>query len=90
MDHLALYLPTLIPFGHPIVNQTGLAGTFDLSLQFTPEQGMASTSAADAQPDSPGTTAFEGLKEQLWLTLKPIRAPLRVPVIDRVEQPSPN
>lgn len=90
MDHLALYLPTLIPFGRPIVNQTGLSGTFDLSLQFTPEQGMASTSAADAQLDSQGTTAFEALKEQLGLTLKPTKAPLRVPVIERVEQPSPN
>lgn len=90
MDHLALYLPTLIPFGRPIVNQTRLSGTFDLSLQFTPEQGMVPTSAADAQPDSQGTTAFEALKEQLGLTLKPIKAPLRVLVIDRVEQPSPN
>jgi bla regulator protein blaR1 len=90
MDHLALYLPTLIPFGRPIVNQTGLVGTFDLSLHFTPEQGIASTSPTDAQSDSQGTTAFEALKEQLGLTLKPIKAPLQILVIDHVEQPSPN
>jgi len=88
MDHLALYLPSLIPFGRPIVNQTGLAGAFDLSLQFTPEQGIASI--ADAQADSQGTTAFEALKEQLGLTLKPIKAPLQILVIDHVEEPSPN
>jgi uncharacterized protein (TIGR03435 family) len=90
MDHLALYLPTLIPFGRPIVNQTRLAGTFDLSLQFTPDQGVAPASAADAQSDSQGASAFEALKEQFGLTLKPIKAPLRVLVIDHVEQPSPN
>lgn len=90
MDHLALYLSTLIPFGRPIVNRTGLAGTFDLSLQFTPEQGLASTSAADTQDAQQGMTAFAALKEQFRLTLKPIKAPLPVLVIDHVEQPSPN
>jgi uncharacterized protein (TIGR03435 family) len=90
LDHLALYLPTLIPFGRPIVNQTGLTGTFDLSLQFTPEQGMAPVASTEGPSDPQGATAFEALKEQLGLTLKPIKAPLQVPVVDRVEQPSPN
>jgi bla regulator protein blaR1 len=88
MDHLAAYLPTLIRFGRPIVNRTGLDGAFDLSLQFTPERSIAS--AADTQPDAPGTTAFEALKEQLGLTLKPIKASLQVLVVDHVEQPTPN
>ena len=90
LDHLALYLPTLIPFGRPIINRTGLTGTFDLSLQFTPEQGMASTAAPASQTDSQGTTAFEALKEQLGLTLKPTKAPVQTLVIDHVEQPTPN
>jgi bla regulator protein blaR1 len=90
MDHVALYLSDLIPFGRPIVNQTGLAGTFDLSLQFTPERGFASASAANTQPDSPGETAFEALKEQLGLTLRPTKAPIETLIIDHVERPSPN
>jgi bla regulator protein blaR1 len=89
MDHLALYLPTLIHFGRSIVNQTGLDGGYDLSLQFTPERGITATTDAD-NPDSQGTTAFEALKEQLGLTLKPIKAQLQVLVVDHVEQPSPN
>jgi uncharacterized protein (TIGR03435 family) len=90
MDHLAQYLPTLIPFGRPIVDRTGLAGGFDLSLQFAPEPNGASTADTAAQSNLEGPTAFEALKEQLGLTLKPTRVPLQVLVIDHVEQPSPN
>ena len=90
MNHLAQYLPTLIPFGRPIVDRTGLPGSFDFSLEFTPEQVIASNSAADVQPEPQGTTAFEALKEQLGLALKPIKAPMQALVIDHVEQPSPN
>ena len=90
MDHLAQYLPTLIPFGRPIVDRTGLEGGFDLSLQFAPEPNGASTADTAAQSNLEGPTAFEALKEQLGLTLKPIKAPLQVLVIDHVEQPSAN
>jgi uncharacterized protein (TIGR03435 family) len=90
MDHLARYLPTLIPFGRPIVDQTGLTGTFDFTLQFAPEPGGDTANMAESPPDLQGPTAFEALKEQFGLTLKPIKAPIQVLVIDHVEQPSPN
>jgi bla regulator protein blaR1 len=90
MNHLAQYLPTLIPFGRPIIDRTGLSGTFDFSLEFIPERVTASNSDADLQPEPQGTTAFEALKEQLGITLKPIKAPMQALVIDHVEQPSPN
>jgi bla regulator protein blaR1 len=90
MDHLAQYLPTLIPFGRPIIDRTGLTGSFDFSLQFAPEPNGASTVDSATQPDLEGPTAFEALKEQLGLTLKPIKASLQTLVIDHVEQPSPN
>jgi bla regulator protein blaR1 len=89
MNHLAQYLPTLIPFGRPIIDRTGLRGNFDFSLEFAPER-IAPNSGADVQSEPPGTTAFEALKEQLGLALKPIKAPLPVLIIDHVEQPSPN
>jgi bla regulator protein BlaR1 len=90
MDHLAQYLPTLIPFDRPIVDQTGLTGSFDLSLQFAPEPNGASIDDTPAQTGLEGPTAFEALKEQLGLTLKPIKAPIQILVIDHIEQPSPN
>lgn len=90
MDHLAQYLPTLIPFGRPIVDRTGLVGSFDLSLRFAPEPNGASTTDTAAQAGSEGPTAFEALKEQLGLTLKPTKAAIKVLVIDHIEQPSPN
>ena len=90
MDHLAQYLPTLIPFGRPIVDRSGLAGSFDFTLQFAPEQGAALTIDTGVQPNLEGPSAFQAMKEQLGLTLKPIKAAIQVLVIDHVEQPTSN
>ena len=65
-----------IGLGHPVVDQTGLAGNFDFSLEWTPEDT---------------TTAFaEAVKEQLGMKLEATKAPLPVLIVDHVEKPSDN
>jgi bla regulator protein blaR1 len=82
-------IPPVADFGRPVVDQTGLAGTYDFSLNWLPDRGgnpSGATEPLDAQGPS-----FEGaLKSQLGLKLKPTKAPIQILVIDHVEQPSPN
>ncbi|MGC1872107.1 MAG: TIGR03435 family protein [Acidobacteriaceae bacterium] len=90
MKLIAASLPSVGAVGRPVVDQTGLAGNYDFTLEFTPESTALSPAAAGTQQSAQGPTFLEALKEQLGLKLKPTKAPLNVLVIDHVEKPSPN
>lgn len=60
-----------------IVDQSGLTGTFDIELDWSPEQ------AATDQP-----SLFSAIQEQLGLKLISERGPVDVIVIDHVERPT--
>ena len=90
MDHIALYLPTLYKLGRPVVDQTGLTGTFDFSLQWAPDKSGPLSFLSASTDDLEGTPFLDALKEQLGLKLKPAKAAIPVLVIDHIEQPSPN
>jgi uncharacterized protein (TIGR03435 family) len=62
-----------------IVDQSGLTGTFDIELDWSPEQ------AATDQP-----SLFSAIQEQLGLKLEPTKGPVEVLVIDHVEKPAPD
>ncbi len=66
--------------GRHIVDKTGLSGSYDLELEFTPDQS----------PDTTGPSLFTAMQEQLGLKLDSQRAPIEVLVIDRVERPTPD
>lgn len=78
--------------GRPVVDQTGLSGRFDFTLEFTPEsKGNPPAPPSDTQPDLvTGTTLQEAVHEQLGLKLKATKAPLDMLVVDQVERPSEN
>jgi uncharacterized protein (TIGR03435 family) len=89
MDDVALALGgTANLTDRRVVNRTGLPGTYDFTLEFTPE------SALNAQPDAdagPGGTSFtEAVKSQLGLKLALRKLANEVIVIDRLERPSEN
>ena len=63
----------------PVVDRTGLTGTWDIDLTFNPDL-----------PDDPRPSLFTALQEQLGLRLEPSRAPIQVLVIDRIERPAEN
>jgi uncharacterized protein (TIGR03435 family) len=70
--------------GRPIIDRTGLTGTFDLDLSWTPDpQGPGTTPAGDS--DRPALVT--AVQEQLGLKLDAQRAPFETLVIDSVARP---
>ena len=70
----------------PLIDETGLTGGFDFSIEWTPPEDMG-------QPGDVGSFGApfrEALKKQLGLRLEPHKGPVEVLVIDHVEQPSAN
>jgi uncharacterized protein (TIGR03435 family) len=90
MKLIADSLPSLGGLGRPVVDQTGLSGRFDFTLQWARESNGPAQSGADAPLDSQGITFLEALKDQLGMKLKSTKAPMDVLVVDHVERPSEN
>jgi uncharacterized protein (TIGR03435 family) len=70
----------------PVYDRTGLTGTYDFSLEFSPEVPPG----ANFQADQSGPTFLEALKDQLGLKLESQTGPVDVYVVDHIEEPSPN
>ena len=65
-----------------VLDETGIAGVFDVEMSFRPE---TSTDPADARP------AFvTAMQEQLGLKLEPTRRQIEVLVIDSIDRPTPD
>jgi bla regulator protein BlaR1 len=90
MEVLAAFIPTIMPFDQPVVDQTGLTGRFDYELTFTPPWRMPKEQSGDTQLDLTGPTLLEALRDQLGLKLILTKASIKGLVIDHVEEPSPN
>ena len=84
IDHLAGYLPDFEDMGRPIVDHTGLEGTFDFSLNWSPEPNGASPADRTEQLDAQGPPFLDAIKEQLGLKLKSTRAPIQTLVVDHI------
>ena len=85
---LATSIPTMTGIAampRPVVDQTGLIGLYDFTLNWVHDPTGADGSAAD-NADSFRTA----LKIQLGLELKPSRAPISFLIVDHVERPSEN
>jgi uncharacterized protein (TIGR03435 family) len=65
--------------GDTVIDATGLAGLFDLTLDFN----------VDENPSAEGPTVFEAV-QRLGLKLEARKGPVEVVVIDHVEKPSAN
>jgi uncharacterized protein (TIGR03435 family) len=75
--------------GRPVVDQTGLTGTFDMVLEWVPDPGDLPPNS-HFEPDPSGPTFMEALKEQLGLRLEAQKGPAQFLVIDHIEHPSEN
>jgi uncharacterized protein (TIGR03435 family) len=72
----------------PVVNHSGLAGVFNLRLQWNPESARPARPADGAAIEGP--SIFTAIQEQLGLRLQAGKVPVEVLVIDHVEKPSEN
>jgi uncharacterized protein (TIGR03435 family) len=90
MALLASSLTGIQDLGRPVVDETGLTGRFDFTIQWTPDANSLAPHEENAAADASGSTFLEALKEQLGLKLKPAKAPIEVPVIDHVDRPTEN
>jgi len=90
IEYITSYLNLIQGFGRPILDRTGLSGTFDFSLYWVPEPNGPLSSLTGAQAEAEGSDLVTALKEQLGLKLQPEKISTKVLVIDHVERPSPN
>jgi uncharacterized protein (TIGR03435 family) len=70
-------------------HRTGLAGEFDIRLEFPADPPNASSPAGPAAPDT-GQSLIAALRQQLGLRLEPGRGTREYLIADRVERPSAN
>ena len=78
----------------PVLDATGIEGTWDLALTFNPTAGTMNGGGRGGEPgaapsasDPSGSyTIFEAMEKQLGLKLEKQKRPMRVFVIDHIEQ----
>lgn len=75
--------------GRIVIDKTGMEGTYDLALQWIPDDGSAAAANASNE-NSAGSSIFTALQEQLGLKLESTKGPVKTLVIDHIEQPSEN
>ncbi len=75
--------------GRTVVNKTGMSGSYDFTLRWTPDIGTGAPSGKEGA-DAAGPSLFTALQEQLGLKIESRKEPLQVLVIDHVGKPSEN
>ncbi len=81
-----------------VLDKTGLKGTYDITLLWTPEDDQApmpngaegSRQGGGPAADSSGASIFTAIQEQLGLKLESQKGQVEGLVIDHVERPSEN
>ena len=86
--------------GRTVIDKTGLTGTYDFKLTWTPDEGAGPMMKGPGggppggdgapPPDAGGPTLLTALQEQLGLKLESQKGPVDVIVIDHIDPPSPN
>jgi uncharacterized protein (TIGR03435 family) len=80
--------------GRMIVDKTGLAGKYDITVKWSPESAATpfqqDASQTVPSPDIAGPSIFAAFQEQLGLKLISTKGPVEIIVIDHAEKPSEN
>ena len=76
--------------GRPVLDQTGLTGTYDFVLEMAPTPRGTPTDAANDPADSAGPGLEQALRQQLGLKLESKKGGVEVWVVDHVEHATQN
>jgi len=79
----------ILVLGRVVVNKTGLSGSYDLKLRWTPENAPPPMLNGAPDPNAP-PDLFTAIREQLGLKLESAKGPVGVLVIDHIERPTQN
>jgi len=89
-----------LALGRPVVDKTGLAGSYDITLEWTPDEirsGSTKDPTGGQQPadstlasEASGPSIFTAIQEQLGLKLESQKGSAEVLIVDHVEKPSEN
>ena len=76
----------------PVIDQTGINGSFDFSMDWAPEERSPGRPEAEpsAASDQSGPSFLTALREQLGLKLESGKGPVEVLIVDHAQKPSEN
>lgn len=87
MQKLADLLARMV--GRQVVDETGMKGVFDFTLEWSPDETQETTSRDEVAPPGSGPSLLVALREQLGLNLEGRKGPVEILVVDHVEK-APN
>jgi len=91
MPFIGNLLTNIGALGRPVVDHTGLSGTFDFVLEFSPDpSSLTQQLGPDFLPDPNGPSFMDAVKNQLGLKLESQKASAQFLMIDHVERPTGN
>ena len=76
--------------GRPVIDRTGLTGTFDAELTYVTENPPSFPQPTKPQPPPDGVWLRDAIRQQLGLDLRSERGPVEFLVIDSIERPTAN
>ena len=85
MQQLGTALQSLV--SRPVVDRTGLTGTFDIDLKWDVE--TVDRPSVGSLPQEDVAAIFTAVQDQLGLKLEPARGPFEV-VVDQIQRPTPD
>jgi uncharacterized protein (TIGR03435 family) len=97
--NMALLASQLANFlGRTVVDKTALSGTYDVKLEWVPDENQVAMFQAMGVPegfgappaDWQGPSLFAALQEQLGLKLESQKGPVEIFTIERIDRPSEN
>ena len=76
----------------PVIDQTGINGSFDFSMNWAPEEPSAGRPGGEpsAASDPSAPSFFSAIREQLGLKLESGKGPVEVLIVDHAERASEN
>ena len=85
-------MPSLAEFltrhlGHPVMDETGYKGTFDIDVKVSSDDMLRRVSS---DPDPSGFPTVSGAMRELGIKLELVKGPVEMLVIDSIDRPNPN